>query len=130
MCKFFFLISVCTIIVMRHLLLSFLVFYLYIFLFIVSIVYCVVSWIDLSTVEVSQVHKLQPILTISSDQNMFQRKTLWKIALNLFCFIVVKGSDKKPDLDSSKNIAKRTFCRKYDGYEDFCSGICSISLFL
>lgn len=34
-----------------------------------------------------------------------------------------KGSDKKPDLDSSKNIAKRTFCRKYDGYEDFCSGV-------
>lgn len=31
------------------------------------------------------------------------------------------GTDKKPDVDASKNMAKRTFCRKYDGYEDFCS---------
>lgn len=36
--------------------------------------------------------------------------------------VIVAGTEKKPDVDASKNMAKRTFCRKYDGYEDFCSG--------
>jgi len=40
----------------------------------------------------------------------------------LIC-LLVSGIEKKPDVNSKKNSPKRVFCRKYDGYEDFCRGL-------
>jgi len=37
--------------------------------------------------------------------------------------MIVNGGEKKVDLNTKKNSAKRVFCRKYDGYEDFCRGL-------
>ena len=34
----------------------------------------------------------------------------------------VQGIDKKQDVDLKKNAPKRVFCRKYDGYDEFCKG--------
>jgi len=35
---------------------------------------------------------------------------------------VVQGIAKKMDVEQKKNAPKRVFCRKYDGYEEFCKG--------
>jgi len=37
--------------------------------------------------------------------------------------LLVNGGEKKPDVNTKKNSPKRVFCRKYDGYEDFCKGL-------
>jgi hypothetical protein len=34
----------------------------------------------------------------------------------------VQAEEKKADVEKKKNAPKRVFCRKYDGYEDFCKG--------
>lgn len=78
---FFSLISVCTIIVMHHLLLSFFDI-LFIHFYLLYPMFVVVSCIEISAVEVSHVHRLRTVLVISFDQNMFPRKMLW-IALDM-----------------------------------------------
>ena len=43
-----------------------------------------------------------------------------------FLFIIsVKASDVPPAPKSTRNEARREFCKKYDGYEHLCDGLCS-----
>lgn len=39
-----------------------------------------------------------------------------------FCWIPVKGVKVAPVMSGSRNMEKREFCKKFDGYNEFCDG--------
>lgn len=46
------------------------------------------------------------------------------ICMNLITNLYsVPSSGKKQNVEKKKNAPKRVFCRKYDGYEEFCKGL-------